>query len=70
MFEIKIISEKFIKSAGLESLAQSEIYQGSVTDDHSPVFWQVFFLPKLDVNSPTSFIAFCPFTKVISFTHF
>jgi hypothetical protein len=39
-----------------------------IQDSHvPPPFWQVFFLPKADVlDSNSSFIAFCPFTKVIA----
>jgi hypothetical protein len=31
------------------------------------VIWQVFFLPIDDVNNPTGYAAFCPFTKILAY---
>lgn len=39
---------------------------GSKLDSKNPPLYQVFFLPKTNVNHPTSLVAFCPFTMIFA----
>jgi hypothetical protein len=49
-----------------QALAVKEEKIANKKEEKSSFFWQVYFFPKDDVVNPSSFVAYCPFTKIFA----